>query len=319
MIQGKGWAKALIANSDSKPRDSRPLRSGAVARRTASRQIGEHIFVLPMVILLTLVILVPALLAVRGSFLDWEPGYSSPFVGLENYRKVLGSDAFQEIMKNQLILLIGVPIWCVTPLFIAVLLNEGVPGRGLFRTIFFFPSILSPVIIGFVFRGMLRPDGSLNGTLESIGLGFLARPWISDATFVKPVIILVVLWYTLGFGVLLFSAALAAVPEEQLEAARLDGADWLQRFRYVLLPSIMPTFLLNLIFSFATAFLLFGYVYVLTQGGPGYASTTIDYDIYQNSMRFGRFGRAAAESVILLLMMSVIIGGVAAAGRKLLK
>jgi ABC-type sugar transport system permease subunit len=310
---------AVTARNDSQPRDSRSLRSGSVARRTASRQVGEHLFVLPMLILLTLVILVPTLFAVRGSFLDWEPGYSSPFVGLKNYRDVLGSDVFQQIMKNQLILLIGVPIWCVTPLFIAVLLHEGVPWKGLFRTIFFFPSILSPVIIGFVFRGMLRPDGSLNGILESIGLDFMARPWISDPTLVKPVIIFVVLWYTLGFGVLLFSAALAAVPEEQVDAARIDGANWLQRFRYVLLPSIMPTFLLNLVFSFATVFLLFGYVYVLTQGGPGYASTTIDFDIYQNSLRFGRFGRAAAESVILLLMMSIVVGGVAAAGRRLLK
>jgi multiple sugar transport system permease protein len=309
----------MTAKNDSQPKDPQPLQSGSVAHRTAGKQIVEHMFVLPMIILLTLVILVPALLAVRGSFLDWEPGYASPFVGLENYRNVLGSNAFQEIMKNQLILLAGVPIWCVAPLFVAVLMYEGVPGQGLFRAIFFFPSILPTVIIGFMFRGMLRPDGSLNAALESIGLGSMARPWISDSTLVKPTIILVVLWYSLGFGVLLFSAALAAVPEEQLEAARLDGAGWLQRFRYVLLPSIMPTFLLNVIFCFATAFLLFGYVYALTQGGPGYASTTIDYDIYENSMRFGRFGHAAAESVILLLMMSVVIGGVAAAGRRLLK
>jgi ABC-type sugar transport system permease subunit len=270
-----------------------------------------------MLLLIGLFVVVPVAVAIFRSFYDWNPGYHSDFVGLANYREVFSSSVVHEIAWNELVFMLGVPLWAGVPLIVALLLYERVPAAGLFRTIFFFPSVLSPVILGLLFRAFFRPDGIVNVTLERIGLGGLQRNWINDPTYVKPVIIVVVMWFTLGFGVVLYSAALSAVQPDLFEAAELDGASWLQRLGYVIVPAILPMFLLNVVFSFATVFLLFGYVYTLTQGGPGYASTTIDYDIYQNSLAYGYFGLGAAEAVCLLVVMVIIIGVTVLAGRRL--
>lgn len=269
-----------------------------------------------MLVLLGTLVLAPAVYAIFRSFYDWSPGYESPFVGIDNFKELFSSSVFHEIGRNELFFMIGVPIWAGVPLVVALLLFERVPFAGAFRTIFFFPAVLSPVILGLVFRSLLRPDGIVNSTLESIGLGGLAQNWIDEPALVKPVIILVALWYSMGFGVIFYSAALSTVPTELFEAAELDGASWWQRLRYVVLPRILPIFLLNIVFSVATVFLLFPYSFVLTRGGPGYTSTTIDYDIYANSFQFGYFGLAAAESVLLLLVMLGVLAALFRFGRK---
>lgn len=282
----------------------------------ARRTLLESAFIWPMVILLGTLVLAPTVYAVFRSFYDWSPGYESPFVGIDNYKELFSSSVFQEIGRNELIFMIGVPIWAGVPLLVALLLYERVPFAGVFRTIFFFPAVLSPVILGLVFRSLLRPDGIVNSTLDSVGLGSLTQRWIDDPSLVKPVIILVALWYSMGFGVIFYSAALSTVPTELFEAAELDGASWWQRLRYIVLPRILPMFMLNVVFSVSTVFLLFPYSFVLTRGGPGYTSTTIDYDIYANSLQFGYFGLAAAESVLLLIVMLGILALLFRYGRK---
>ena len=284
---------------------------------TLRRAAVESTFIWPMLLLVGVLMLFPTGTAIYRSFFDWNPGYDSPFVGFGNYRYLLKSDVFREIAVNQLIFVLGVPIWSTLPLFVALLLYERVPAAGLFRTIFFFPAVLSPVILGLVFRSFLRTDGVLNVTLQDIGLGSLARPWIDDPTYVKPVMIIVAAWYTMGFGVIFYSAALSTVAPELFEAAELDGANWIQRLWHIMIPRIMPIFLLNVVFSVATAFLLFPYAYVLTRGGPGYASTSIDYDIYQNSLQSGFYGIASAEAVLLLLVMAVTLFAAYRVGRRM--
>lgn len=269
-----------------------------------------------MLLLVGCFVLAPLSTAIFRSFFAWNPGYASPFVGFRNYGVVFHSPAFAQIVKNEAIFMLGVPLWAGMPLFIALLLYERVPFAGFFRAMFLIPTALSPVIMGILFRSILRPDGILNSTLKSSGLGFLAHDWIDSPSLVKPVIILVVIWYTLGFGVLLYSAALSAVPVEIFEAAEIDGASWFRRLIHIMLPAIRPMFVLNLIFNVATVFLLFGYVYVLTQGGPGYASTTLDWDIYENAFQNGNFGVAAAESALLLGVMLVVLTLTALASRR---
>lgn len=270
-----------------------------------------------MILLVGTMVLIPAGLSIIQSLFDWSPGASSAFVGLGNYEELLTSSRLQEIAANQLIFVLGAPLWAGAPLLVAVLLYERVPFPGLFRAIFFFPALLSPVTNGILFRALLRPSGTLNAMLDSVGLGGLASSWIDDPLLVKPVLIVIVTWFTMGFGVVIYSAALSTVPPELLEAAELDGATWLQRIRFVLLPRIIPMFVLNFIFSIATAFQLFPYTYLLTSGGPGYASTTLDFDIYQNAIRFGYFGLAAAESVLLLIVLVVVVLIAARVARRL--
>jgi len=155
---------------------------------------------------------------------------------------------------------------------------------------------------------MLAPDGPLNAALRGVGLGSLARSWLDEPGLVKPVLIFVLAWAGLGTGVVIFSAALSSVPPELFEAADLDGASWWQKLRYVMLPSLKHVVEGWVVFQIVSIFLFtFGWIYVLTGGGPGYASTTLDFDIYENSIGLGYFGTAAAEAVYLLGIVAVIV------------
>jgi multiple sugar transport system permease protein len=267
----------------------------------------ESVFVWPLIFLVGLFMLVPIVEAAVHSVYEWNPGYTSQFTGLTNYSDLLQSPTVREILKNELVLVLGVPLWAGFPLVISLMLYDRVPGAGIFRTIFFFPAVLSPAVIGIVFSALLRPDGVLNTTLRHFHLGSLAHNWIDSGGLVKPSLIFIVTWFSLGFGVLIYGAALSSVPPELFEAAEMDGASWYQRLRYVMLPVIKPMVFLNIVLNFGNVFLLFGYIFVLTQGGPGFASTTIDWDIYQNVIVNGRFGLAAAESVLVLVAIALVM------------
>lgn len=289
-------------------------------RRTTSRR-GETaataVLLAPTVVLVGIVLFIPTLYVAFYSFFDWRPNRSSPFVGLDNYIDVLTSDSFQTVMTNQAVLLLGMPIWVLVPLMITFLLYEDTKVPGLWRTIYFLPSVLSPALVGILFRTLLATDGPINESLRAVGLGVLAQDWLTTPSLVKPVIIVLVLWAGVGTGVVIFSAALSAVPTEIFEAAKLDGAGWWTRMFRIAVPSIMDSIVLWMAFQVLALFLfMFGWIYVLTSGGPGLSSTTIDYLIYQEVFRFGFFPTAAAMSVLMILVLLVLLGLPAALVRR---
>jgi multiple sugar transport system permease protein len=271
--------------------------------------VGEFVFALPLVLVIGVLILLPTASVVLHSFTNWQPGYSSPWVGLQNYRDLLASDQFRQILRNQAFLLLGVPLWTIAPLVLAALLYERVPFPGVFRTIYFFPATVSPAVIGILFSFVLAPTGPFNTGLRKVGLGGLASNWLADDRLVKPVVIAVLAWASIGTGVVIFSAAMSAIPPELFEAAALDGGSWWQRFRHVTVPSVRRVIELWVVILVITVFVaVFPWIFTLTRGGPGYSSTTIDYDIYQNALGNGYFGTAAAEAVMLLIIVGVIVG-----------
>lgn len=266
-------------------------------------------YLLPLLVVIGLVIAVPTVEALMYSLTNWNPGYASPWVGLQNYAVLLGSAQFREILGTQGYLLLGLPVWTFLPLAIATLLAERVPWAGVFRSIYFFPSTASPAVIGIVFSFLLAPNGPANHVLQSIGLGWLAADWLANVAFVRPILIAVVAWATMGTGVVIFSAALGSISPDLLEAAKIDGSSWWQTFVYIILPnlkSVVQLWVVILVISSFTA--MFPWIFTLTQGGPGYASTTIDYSIYQNALTFGYFGLAAAETGYLLLILAIVLG-----------
>lgn len=271
----------------------------------------------PTMILVGVVLFVPTIYVAIYSFFDWDPNGSSPFVGLDNYVDVLSSASFQTVMKNQAYLLLGMPLWVMVPLLITFLLYEDTKAPGLWRSIYFFPSVLSPALVGILFRTLLATDGPLNESLRLVGLDYLARDWLTSPHLVKPVIIVLVLWAGVGTGVVIFSAALSAVPVEIFEAAKIDGAGWWTRMWRIALPSIRDSIFLWMAFQVLALFLfMFGWIFVLTGGGPGLSSTTIDYLIYQEVFRSRFFPTAAAMSVLLILVLLVLLGLPAALVRR---
>ena len=265
------------------------------------------VLLLPLLVLEVAVFFLPLIFITVKSFYNWQPGAVSPFVGFSNYSTLFGQAAFWQVVRNQLFYLLGVPLWVVAPLLIAYMLREHVRFAGVLRTIYFIPAVMSPAIVGLVFRSLLANNGPIDASLQQIGLGFLAKPWLTDAALVKPVIIMLVLWGGFGTGVLIFSAALNAVPQDIFEASRLDGAGFWTELWRIALPSIWPTVLLWTMFQVLSIFLfMFSWIFVLTNGGPGLASTTMDFSVYQTFITFGFFGAAAAQSVVLMIMIILV-------------
>lgn len=269
---------------------------------------SDVVLVAPLVALETAVFFAPLAFVFFRSLYDWQPGAYSPFVGLDNYTTLFSQAEFWQVTGNQVFYLLGLPLWVIAPLLVAALLRQNVPHAGVFRTIYFIPAVMSPAIVGLVFRSLLAEDGPFNAVLKGVGLSALAQPWLTDQHLVKPVIIGLVLWAGFGTGVLIFSAALSAVPQELFEAARLDGAGFWNELWHIIVPVIRPTVVLWAMFQVISIFLfMFSWIYVLTSGGPGLASTTMDYDIYVTFMRFGFFGAAAAQSVVLVVMVLIVL------------
>lgn len=270
------------------------------------------LLILPVVVLELLVLFIPLVYIAYRSFFDWQPGGISEPNGVDNYVDLFTDPAFWQVVGNQFFYLLGLPLWVIAPLIVSFMLREKVAGAGFFRSVYFLPAVMSPAVVALLFRALLAADGPINSMLRSVGLGGLARSWLSDETMVKPVIIILVLWAGFGTGVLIFSSALAAVPKHLFEAARLDGVGFWGEFWHIAVPSIRNAVVLWMIFQVISIFLfMFSWVYVLTRGGPGLSSATMDFLIYQEFMKFGFYGTAAAQSVVLMLLIIVIaaIGG----------
>lgn len=263
--------------------------------------------VLPLVLLEVAVLFAPLVYLMVQSLRDWRPGAASPFVGLEHYATLLADPNFWEVVGNQLFYLLGLPLWVVAPLLIAFLLREHVRWPGFFRSVYFLPAVMSPAVVALVFRSLLSVDGPVNATLSSLGLDALALPWLTDAALVKPVIIVLILWTGFGTGVLIFSSAFSAVPQSVFEAGRLDGVGFWGELWHLAIPSIRPTIVLWMIYQVISIFLfMYSWIAVLTRGGPGLASATMDFAIYQQFMRFGQFGAAAAHAIVLVVCILVV-------------
>jgi multiple sugar transport system permease protein len=292
----------------------RRVRPGGVAlARRWSLHAADSLFALPALVLVAATILVPGVYALYRSFFNWQPGYASPWVGLGNYKELLHLASFHQVVGNQFFLLLGLPLWTLAPLALAVVMHERTRFVGAFRSIFLFPAVLSPAIVAVLLRSVLSPDGMLNKTLDSVGLGMLQARWIDSAALVKPTIILVLGWANIGVGVIIFSAALSALPRDVLRAAEVDGAGWWARFFHIVLPSLGTVILFWMTYNVISVFLdSFGWIYVLTGGGPGYASSTMDFDIYKHAFTGGSFGMAAAECVVLvgIVLLIGLVGAV---------
>jgi ABC-type sugar transport system permease subunit len=249
----------------------------------------------------------PLTRVIRFSFQSGSVGDLTD-VGFQNYAWLWEDPVFVHAALNNLKLLISVPIMTALALVIALILNGQVHGWRQYRAIVFLPYILPATAIGLVFSFLLAQSGVLNSLLRSAHLGFLAMDWLGSAANVVPTIGGVIVWQQLGFGVVVFAAALLAVPQELIDAARIDGASNWQIQRLILLPYIRRVIEFFMVLEAITVLSsIFAYVFVLTKGGPANASSIIEYYIFQNGFDNGAIGVASAAVVILLMFVSVLI------------
>ena len=285
-------------------------RGGRRAPRDVFRGfLGALPYVGPLVIATLVVVIAPAVFGLSRSLYNWQPGGHSPYTGVHNFTFLASSPAFRGLLANEGIYLLGLPLWTVLPLVIAVFLDSGVRFANFVRTVIFLPAVVSPALLGIMFTPILSESGLVNNTLHAVGLSGLAHPWITSPGLVKPTIIVILAWANVGLGVAVYTAALTSIRPDLLNAADVAGATSWQRLWYVILPGIRRTLVLWMTFQALSVFLyLFGLIYALTDGGPGNSSASIDYDVFNNAITNGLFGVGAAESVYLLVMVLLTVG-----------
>lgn len=269
--------------------------------------LWPYFFVAPAAAALILGFVFPLATTVRNSF--YAGSFSRlQFVGLSNYKVMLSDPIFYTALLNNFKLLLTVPVMTVLALVIAAILYEGVRGARLYQAAIFLPYILPAAAIGLAFSVFLQLNGGLNSALRSVGLSSLALDWLGSPDLAIWSVAGVVVWQQLGFGVIVFLAALLSLPTEVTEAARMEGASWWQLQTRVHFPQIRGTIEFFLVFEGITVLSwVFTYVYVLTGGGPSNSSSVMELYIWKSGFAQGSVGLANAAAVVLMALATVLI------------
>jgi len=265
-------------------------------------------FLTPTIVFLAVVYIYPLIRLVPMSLQRIALGQST-WVGLFNFNFLLTRDqVVKEAFFNNLKLLAGIPILVLLALVFSTLLYEKIKGTEVYQAFILLPYVLSIPVTGLVMRVLLRADGALNAAFETSGLDFLIQDWFGNASLAIWTILAVIIWRELGMGIALFFAELLSIDDNIFDAAKVDGANWFQTTVYITIPqlsTIIRFYVIYLIIIFFSW--TFSYVFVMTNGGPGYSTTVLEFSIYRYAVNKNMPHMAAALSLILLLGMFVFI------------
>lgn len=268
------------------------------------RRFFPYLALLPAAILVLGLMVLPIVDTIYHSFTNWD-GLTSSFVGLSNYRQLFQNPVIRQVFVNSLIFLISVPLILAASLVVAVLVYERVLGWKVFRFLFFIPVVLSPVIVGVLFSTFFLPAGLADKLLSPFGLKNF--PWLSYPWPARTVVILALVWTSFGFGMIVLLSAMSNIDTALYDAAAIDGASWWTRLRRITIPMVSDTLqflsVINVIYTFTS---LFAFVFVITAGGPGFSTTTVDYYTYITTFENGEFGLGAALAVFLFVVVLVL-------------
>ena len=264
-------------------------------------------FLAPNIIGFLLFSLLPVGATLVISLLNWDLIRDPEFVGFQNYTTLLTRDPiFREVLFNTAYFVIGVvPVSIIISLVLALVMNNGLKGISLFRAIFFIPVITSSVAVAMLWRWLYNTDyGLINVGLDALGLPYI--PWLTSTDWAMPAVIIMAVWKSLGYNMVIYLAGLQGISPTLYEAAALDGAGGWARFRDITLPLLGPTTFFILVISVINSFQVFDLTFILTQGGPGIATTTIVMYIYDQGFRYFQMGYAAAIAWVLFIIIFLI-------------
>lgn len=272
-----------------------------------TRQLLTYaVFVLPALIFFTMVILVPFMRAILFSFQDWN-GISSDirWAGWSNYTKMIGDGGFMKSFTFTVKYVLATTILLnMAGLALALVLNLALKTRNFLRTAFFLPYVIGPVIIGFIWQFIITRLFSELG--KATGLGLLQKNWLSLPEYAFWSLVIVTIWHSAGYFMVIYLAALQGVPKDMLEAAEMDGAGRLKRFWHVVLPLIRPAMTINLFLAISSGFKGFDLNFALTKGGPFGTTESLAYHIYLDAFTKNLFTYASAKAVVFFLVLAAI-------------
>jgi multiple sugar transport system permease protein len=290
---------------------SQTVRSSLTASRLREtlRQIRKngsaYLFIAPGLVHFAIFTVFAVAFAFYISFHEWniiKP--DKPFVGLENYVKLISDPRFHRAVKNTLTFMVGVPLNLLTGLFVALLLNTKVRGQAIFRTLFYIPVVTPLVVSSIIWKWVYQGDyGLLNYYLLKFGLIEHKIVWLANPDLALPALIVMGIWMGTGSTMVIYLAGLQSIPEEMYDAAKVDGASAFQRLMYITIPLLRPTTFFLTITGIIGTFQIFTEVYIMTNGGPLNRTTTIGYYLYTNAFRELEMGYATAMAFVLFAMI----------------
>ncbi len=277
-----------------------------LTRAVNSDAVAGYVLLLPTILGLLLFTLGPVAASGLLSFTQWD-GLSTPnWTGLQNYSLLLSDPLFKTALLNTAYYTAGSVIPAVfLSLLLALAVNQSIKGMVFFRTLFFLPVVSPGVAIAILWGWLYNPQyGLFNAILDWAGLP--TSQWIADPTTSMPSIILLSIWGSLGYNMVLFLAGLQGIPQEYYEAARMDGAGRWALFRHITIPLLSPTTFFIMILAMISAFQLFDTAFVLTGGGPMYSTLSIVLYIYQMAFQNFKMGYASSMAYVLFVIIGVV-------------
>jgi N-acetylglucosamine transport system permease protein len=279
------------------------------------KRLFVAVFLIPPLLLYGIFVISPYVQAFQISGTNWgglTPDFD--YVGLSNFRRLLGDGVFWNALRHNGLLLLLLPVFTILlGLFFASMISvggrrdrvgvHGVRGAGFYRVVYFFPQVLSVAIIGVLWKEMYAPNtGLVNGTLRAVGLDSWAQPWLGDPRFSLWCVFFVLLWSNVGFYVVLFSAAMQSIPRDIYEAALLDGANRFVTLFRVTVPLVWDTIQVAWVYLAIIAIDAFAMVQIITDGGPGFSSDVVGLRLYDTAFTDAQFGYASAIGVAMFFL-----------------
>lgn len=277
--------------------------------KMCKKKIYKTYFTFPALFFYILLFIIPVILNFGYSFTNWNAikmtGETAKFIGLDNFIDIFQDrDLLMVIIRTLLFAAVTTVFKNVIGFLLALALNEGLKTKNILRAIFFLPAMLSPLIIGLIFGSIFMKAGFANQLLTALGLEELTKAWLTTKSTALGTTMFVEIWRQVGFNMVIYLAGLQLIDKSYYEAAAVDGANKRQQLRYITLPRILPSLIINLLLALSQGLKAFDIVFVLTGGGPNGATELINTLVFN---QFGKklYGMSAAYGVILFIITAI--------------
>ncbi|OAS15113.1 carbohydrate ABC transporter permease [Paenibacillus oryzisoli] len=270
-------------------------------------RLTGYTFLLPNILGFLIFICLPVCASFLMSFTEWNGFGEIKWAGLSNYINLWSDETFRISLLNSLIMTaVSVPVTLFLAILAAVALNKGLRGVKIFRTAIFLPHITATIAVAVVWQLLYNPTmGPINGILRSIGIDNPPM-WLASTQWALVSVIIVSIWHSIGYYMVLYLAGLQGIPKDLYEAAEIDGAGKIAQFRKITVPMLSPVIFFTVIMGIINSFKVFDLVFVLTKGGPGRSTHMLVYDIYYTAFQRFEYGYASAMAYVLFTIILII-------------
>jgi len=280
-----------------------------MGRLLRQEALAGYLLIAPNLLIYSVFVVIPVLMSLVLSFTDWNfvGGFEKlKFVGFENFAALPTDTWFTDSLRNNLQYALVVPITMAFGLLFAMFLNKFVYFRSFLRSMIFMPYITSSIAIAAVWMVIFHPSyGPINSFLYSLGMENPPR-WLGSSAWALPTVMFINVWGGFGYNMVLYLAGLQSIPQEIYEAAEIDGAGPIAKFRFIVFPLLTPTTFFLLVTGVIGSFKVFDIINVMTQGGPGTATTMLAYDVYRTGFVFYKMGYASSIAWVLMIIVAII-------------